>query len=136
MQIKSRALHTYRLLIINNWIFQYIINWSKVFELLPTFCLQYRVLSFDIFRSKQFFSWLCRFIYKLGRVLFIYHSWYNSYKKVTIHQRSYFFWCNFSIKLPYLWRRENKINTRPYDKYYLQNGNPIIWKITNHTKSK
>ena len=39
-QIKNRNLHTCRLLLLT-WSFQYIGNWPKVLELLPTLYLQY-----------------------------------------------------------------------------------------------
>ena len=39
-QIKNRTLYTCRLFLLT-WIFQYISNWSKVFEHLPTLFLQY-----------------------------------------------------------------------------------------------
>ena len=39
-QIKSRTLYTCRLCLLTR-IFQYISNWTKVFELLPTLFLQY-----------------------------------------------------------------------------------------------
>ena len=39
-QIKNRTLHTCRLFLLT-WSFQYISNWSKVLELLPTLYLQY-----------------------------------------------------------------------------------------------
>ena len=58
-QIKNRTLHTCRLFLLI-WLFQYISNWSKVFELLAT-----------LFLDRQFFSWLCRFLCKLGQHFFI-----------------------------------------------------------------
>ena len=66
-QIKNRTLYTCRLFLLTR-IFQYISNWSKVFEHLPTLFLQYiQNNNFSkTFLDKQFFSWLCRFIYKLG----------------------------------------------------------------------
>ena len=50
---------------------------------------------------------------------------------------SYFSLCSFSIKLSWLQRRSNKINTILYDRYYLQNYKAItIKKIGNFTKYK
>ena len=40
MQIKNRTLYTCRLFLLTR-IFQYISNWSKIFEHLPTLSLQY-----------------------------------------------------------------------------------------------
>ena len=45
------------------------------------------------------------------------------------YQGSYFFRCNFSIKVSWLQKRGNKTNTILYARYYLQNH-------TNRTKYK
>ena len=48
-----------------------------------------------------------------------------------------FFWCNFSVKLPWLKRRGNKLNTALFDRYYSQNCKVITFrKITNHRRHK
>ena len=50
---------------------------------------------------------------------------------------SYFFLCNFSVKLPWLQRRGNKLNITLFDRYYSQNCKAVIFrKIINHTKYK
>ena len=55
---------------------------------------------------------------------------------MTLHQSSYF-WYSFSIKLSWLQRRSNNVNTLVYDRYYLLNCKSItIEKISNHTKYK
>ena len=48
--------------------------WPKFFNILA---IGQKYFSFDyqFFHGKQFFSWLGRFMYKLGQHLFIYHSW-------------------------------------------------------------
>ena len=57
-QIKNQILFTYRLFL-PIYIFQYICNWAKVFQLLPTLLVQYTQLpcqSIFFFHGKQFFS--------------------------------------------------------------------------------
>ena len=85
------------------------------------------------FLDNQLFSWLCRFIYKLGYNFFIYRTWYTSnfettYKKPPFIMVAICFWCSFSIKLSWLQRRSNKINTMLYGIYYLQNFKAINLK--------
>ena len=62
-QIKNRTLHTCRL-VLPNWIFQYISNWSKVFVFFypPPFFNIRRAINFEIFLGIYLFSSLCRFI--------------------------------------------------------------------------
>ena len=78
----------------------------------------------------------------MGQHSFIYHSWHTSnfettYKKSPFIKAAIFFRCSFSIKLPWLQRRSNKVNTILYDRYYLQNCKAnTIEKIANHTKYK
>ena len=73
---------------------------------------------------------------------FICHSWYTSnfettYKKPPFIKIANFFWCSFSIKLSWLQRRSNKINTIQRDRYYLQNCKVITFeKIAIHRKYK
>ena len=51
--------------------------------------------------------------------------------------RQLFFWCIFSIKLPWLQSRSNENNIILFDRYYLQNCKAIIFeKIGNHKKYK
>ena len=38
------------------------------------------------------------------------------------------FWCNFSVKLPWLQRRGNKLNTTLFDRYYFQNCKAITFR--------
>ena len=64
----------------------------------------------------------------------LYVDWANSSLFVTLgklptlnlpiesHRSFFFFWYNFSIELPWLQRRDNKLNTTLFDRYYLQNG--------------
>ena len=85
----------------------------------------HRVIYFEISLGKQFFRWLCRFIYKLCQLFFIYHSWYTSNfestcKKPLFIKVTLCFWCDFSIKLSWLKRRENKTNTIFYDICYFK----------------
>ena len=60
---------------------------QKCLSFYPPFSLNIRkVINFEFFLGKQFFSWLCRVIYKLGWHFFIYHYWYisnfeSTYKK-------------------------------------------------------
>ena len=81
-------------------------------------------------------------MYKLGQHFFIYHYWYTSnfeatYKKSPFIKVAIFFWFSFSIKLSWLQRRSNKINTILCDIYYLQNCHDITFeKIASHTKYK
>ena len=45
-----------------------------------------------------------------------------------------FFWCNFSVKLPWVQRRGNKLNSTLFDRYYSQTCKAIKFRIiTNHT---
>ena len=82
------------------------------------------------------------YIYILGCHLFIYYSWYTSnfeptYAKPPFIQVVIFFWCSPSIKLSWMQRGSNKINTMLYDRYYLQNCNTITFeKIAYQTKKK
>ena len=46
----------------------------------------------------------------------------------------YFFSCNFSVKLPWLQRRGNKLNTTVFDRYSQTCEAITFRKITNHTK--
>ena len=63
-QTKKWTLYTCRLFPLT-WIFQYISNWSKVYELLRASLFDiHRVISFEVFLGKQFFNWLGRFMYK------------------------------------------------------------------------
>ena len=53
------------------------------------------------------------------------------------HCSGYFFWCNFSVKLPWLQRIGNKLNTTIFYRYHSQTCKAITFrKITNHTKYK
>ena len=53
------------------------------------------------------------------------------------HYGDYFFWCNFSVKLPWLQRRGDKFYTTIFDRYYSQTCQAITFRrITNHTKYK
>ena len=123
-QTKKQTLYTCRLLPLT-WIFQYISNWSKVFELLRASLFDiHRVISFEVFLGKQFLNWLGRFMYKLSQHFFIYHScstsnFESTYKKPPFITIDTFFWCNFSIKLSWLQRKDNKTNTILYERYYL-----------------
>ena len=126
MQIKKQTSCACRLFLLTR-ILQYISNWSNVLSIYPPFFFNiHRVIIFPIFFDNQFFSWLCRFTYKLGEHFFFYYSWYTSnfettYKKPPIIKLAIFFWCSFSIKFSWLQRRIDKISTILYDKYYLQN---------------
>ena len=94
------------------------------------------------FLNVQFFSWLWRFISKLGKQFFIYHTWYTSnfettYKKPPFINVAIFSWCSFSIKLSWSLGRSNKIYTILYDRYCWQNCKVITFvKNSNHTKYK
>ena len=53
----------------------------------------------------------------------------------SIRSRQLFFWCKFSVKLPWLQRRGNKLNTTLFDRYCLQNCKAITFrKITKSYK--
>ena len=125
--------------------------WTEFFNILAigqkhfSFCpppFLHRLINFEIFPGKYFFSSLCRFIYKLGYHFFIYHSYYISkfesvYKKHLFIKIATFFWCNFSIKLSRLQRRNNKFSIILYGRYYLENCKTILFeKVTNHRKYK
>ena len=71
-QIKNRTLHNCTLFLIS-WIFQDASNCSKVLTFTHPLSSIYiaRVINFQFFHGKQFFSWLSRFIYKLGSSLLI-----------------------------------------------------------------
>ena len=106
--------------------FQYISNWSKVFEFLRT--LYQLIIYVEV---------------QIGSTVLIYHSWCNSnfestYKKPSLITLATFFWCSFSIKLSLFQRRANKIITMQYDRFYLQNCKAITFakKKINHTKNK
>ena len=123
-QMKNRTLDTR--------IFQYISNCFDIY--LPTLFLQYA--------RKTIFQLIMQVYIEIGLTLFYlsflvhFQLWHYLYK-ATLHQGSYFFWCSFTIKLSWLQRRSNKINTILYDRYYLQNCKAITFeKIANHTKCK
>ena len=60
----------------------------------------------------------------------------KSYPSLSI-KVAMFFWFNFSVKLQWLQRRGNKLNTTIFDRYYSQTCKAITFrKITNHTKHK
>ena len=103
-QIKNRTLCTYRLFLLTR-IFQYISNWSKVFEHLPTLFLLYiyRVITFPNF-SKW---WLQRRSNKINAILYdrYYLQNYKSipfekiasrtnYKKPNVPSHLHIFWLN------------------------------------------
>ena len=63
----------------------------------------------------------------------LYHSWYTSnfettYKIPPFIKVAIFFWSSFSIKLSWFQRRNNKIDTILYDRYYLQNYKAITFE--------
>ena len=97
---------------------------------LSSICIEQYILKFDLVNN--FSVDHVGFTYKLGQHFFIYRL-----EKFTLYKGSYFCWCNFSIKLSFLQRREKKRNTTLYDRYYLQTCKAVTFeKITNHAKYK
>ena len=95
---------------------------------LSSICIEQYILKFDLVNN--FSVDYVGFTYKLGQHFFIYRL-----EKFTLYKGSYFCWCNFSIKLSFLQRREKKRNTTLYDRYYLQTCKAVTFeKITNHAK--
>ena len=83
-------------------------------------------MDFEIFLDKQFFSLLCRFIYKLSQHLFIYHSLYtynfeSTYKKPPFIKAAIFFDAILVSKQHGC--KGETIKLIPYDMI------DIIWKI-------
>ena len=100
-QIKNQTLYTCRLFLLTR-IYQYISNWSKVFEHFlppPSFFNIHRVIIFQIFLDKQFSSWSRRFLYKLGNTFYlsflVHFQLWNNLWIGTPHQGNYFFLMQF-----------------------------------------
>ena len=134
-QIKNWALHTCRLFLLT-WNFNILAIGQKYLNFYPP-------TIFNIGKLLSFFSWLCRFIYKLGCLFFIYHLWYTSNYEYTCKKPSFikvaiFFWCNFSIISNYHDCIGQIIKLIPYviDVIYKNCKANAFEKRTNHTKYK
>ena len=91
-----------------------------------------RVQIFQVFHSKQFYSWLGRFIYKLG-----YSNFESTYKKPPFIKVVIFYDVIFVSNYHGCKGEDNKIYPTLFDKYYSQNCKAIIFiKIINHAKYK
>ena len=90
-QIKNRTLYTCRSFLLNR-IFQYIGNWSKVTEYLPTLFFQYAqsnnfsqffyINNFSVDYAGLHINWAVT-------SLFIYHSWHISNFETTYEKRPF-----------------------------------------------
>ena len=133
-QIKNQTLHTWRLFLLTRP-FQYISTWLKVFGHLAS------PISVSICNNNVFkFCYIINFsvdytslhLNSANTCLLIIAGTPSTLELlIKSHPSSrlqFFFWCSFSIKLPWLQRRRNKTNTILHDRYYLQNCKNITFE--------
>ena len=133
-QIKNRTLYTWRLFLLIRP-FQYISNWLKVFEHLPSLISQ-SICSNNFFKFCYIINFSVDYtnlhLNSANTSLLIIASTPSTLKLlIKSHPSSrlqFFFWCSFSIKWPWLQRRRNKTNTILHDRYYLQNCKVITFE--------
>ena len=85
-QIKKRILYMYTYLLCILSDYSYYPDFFNILSIgqkylsffTPSFLKIHWVINLEIFLGKHFFSWLCRFIYKLDKYFFIYLSWNTS----------------------------------------------------------
>ena len=129
------TLYTCRLFLLTRT-FQYISNWLKVFEHLPTLFLQYtqshnfsnlyQINNSSVDYAGLYLNWANTSLLIISGTLPTLKLPIKSYPSSR---------CNFSIELQWLQRRSNKVSTILYDRYYLQNCKAITFaKIANRTK--